>query len=454
MSVMVVKPLYTQAKNQWRHDARMRAIVGFALVLSASIPINFAIQLWAGLSTLKPFQVWLMASNLDTADSWTPMRAALDWVRTAPDGSLYHEIFFNRHLKFQYAPTSLLPFAGLDAIGLGTDPVFLNRINRLLLLFSAIGIGALTWILLPNSGRPHNNSIIRGFAALAIGGATFLFFPMTYGYLLGQLQVWNNALFIFACLAWALDKRIAAGVLIGMICLFKPQLSLFALWGLLRREWGFFLGLAITGAAGLVASVFLFGLQNNIGYLEVLSYISRHGEAHLSNHSINGLLHRLVGNDDGLIWRNDMFSPFHPVVYAGTLVTSAAILLIGLWPRGRLTGLNGLLQFQLAALAFTIASPLAWEPHYGVLAPILATLFCFVLGMPDRRTREAWLLGLSITFVLSANHWAFVGLFAHTPLLVLQSYLLFAGLGVMAMLWRATSATGAVSRDVRLNLVI
>src|ERR1700757_2124197 len=138
MSVMVVKPLYTQAKNQWRHDARMRAIVGFALVLSASIPINFAIQLWAGLSTLKPFQVWLMASNLDTADSWTPMRAALDWVRTAPDGSLYHEIFFNRHLKFQYAPTSLLPFAGLDAIGLGTDPVFLNRINRLLLLFSAI----------------------------------------------------------------------------------------------------------------------------------------------------------------------------------------------------------------------------------------------------------------------------------------------------------------------------
>jgi alpha-1,2-mannosyltransferase len=436
MLVMLVSPLYTKAKSQWRHDSRIPAIVGFALVLTALIPINLAIQFWTGISTLKPLQLWLMANHLDTADSWLPMRAALDWVRAAPDGSLYHEIFFDRHLKFQYAPTSLLPLAGLDAIGLGTDPVFLNRISRLLLLLSAAGIGALTWILLP--GRTHNDAMTRGSAALVVGCATFLFFPITYGYQLGQLQVWNNAIFVFACLAWVLDKRIAAGVLIGMICLFKPQLSIFALWGLLRREWGFFLGLTITGAAGLVASVFLFGLQNNIGYLEVLSYISRHGEAHLSNHSVNGLLHRLVGDDDGLIWRNDAFSPYHPVVYAGTLVTTAAILLIGLWPRGRLTGLNGLLQFQLAALAFTMASPLAWEPHYGVLAPIFATLFCFVLAMPDRRTRGLWLRGLAITFVVSANHWAFVGLFAHTPLLVLQSYLLFAGLGVMAMLWRAT----------------
>jgi hypothetical protein len=66
------------------------------------------------------------------------------------------------------------------------------------------------------------------------------------------------------------------------------------------------------------------------------------------------------------------------------------------------------------------------------------------LGMPHRRTREAWLLGLAATFALSANYRAFVGVFAHTPLLVLQSYLLFAGLGVMAMLWRATRAPGAV----------
>ena len=91
--------LYTQAKNQWRHDARMRAIVGFALVATALIPINLAIQFWTGISTLKPLQLWFMANKLDTADSWLPMRAALDWIHTAPDGSLYNEKLFARSLS-------------------------------------------------------------------------------------------------------------------------------------------------------------------------------------------------------------------------------------------------------------------------------------------------------------------------------------------------------------------
>jgi hypothetical protein len=30
---MLVSAVYTQAKNQWRHDARMRAIACFAIVL-------------------------------------------------------------------------------------------------------------------------------------------------------------------------------------------------------------------------------------------------------------------------------------------------------------------------------------------------------------------------------------------------------------------------------------
>jgi hypothetical protein len=84
---MLVSALYTQAKNQWRHDARIRAMVGFALVATALIPINLASQFWTGISTLKPLQLWFMANNLDTADSWLPMRAAFDWIHTAPEGS-------------------------------------------------------------------------------------------------------------------------------------------------------------------------------------------------------------------------------------------------------------------------------------------------------------------------------------------------------------------------------
>jgi alpha-1,2-mannosyltransferase len=443
--------LVERAKSLWDRDSRARTIAGFALLVATFVPLNLAMYYWTGVSTLKPLQLWLMVNDLAFDDSWLPMRTALKWIRTGPDGSLYDEVFFGRHVKFQYAPTSLLPLAGLDAVGLGSDAVVLNRISRLLLLLSAVGTGTLTRILLKHSSNgEQNDSLTPDLAALVVGGAAFLFYPLTHGYAIGQAQVWINALFVFAFLAWALDRRGLAGGMVGLICLLKPQYAIFVLWGLLRREWRFAAVLVTTGAAGLTASILLFGLRNNIEYLKVLSYISRHGEAILANQSFNGLLHRMVGNDDGLVWNMTGFPAFHPTVFVLTALSSILILLIGLWPGRRLSGVGDLLQFQLAALAFTIASPLAWEPNYGVLAPVFATLFCFVLAMPCGQTRRAWLLGLAATFTLSANPFGFVRFFAHTPLLVLQSYLLFAGLGVMAMLWRATKMRGPVVASQRM----
>jgi alpha-1,2-mannosyltransferase len=435
--------LVERARSLWDRDRRARTIAGLVLLVAIFVPINLAMYYWTGVSSLKPLQLWLMVNDLTFDDSWLPMRTALNWIRTGPDGSLYDEVFFGRHVKFQYALTSLLPLAGLGAVGLGSDAVVLNRISRLLLLLSAVGVGTLTWILLKRSSDgEQSDSLTPDLAALVVGGAAFLFYPLTHGYAIGQVQVWINALFIFACLAWVLEWRGVSGGMLGLICLLKPQFTIFVLWGLLRREWRFAAVLVATGAVGLTASVLLFGLQNNIEYLKVISYISRHGEAILANQSFNGLLHRMVGNDDGLVWNMTGFPTFHPTVFVLTALSSVVILLIGLWPGERLSGLGGLLQFQLAAVAFTIASPLAWEPNYGVLAPTFAALFCFVLAMPCGQTRRAWLMGLAAAFTLSANPFGFVRFFAHTPLLVLQSYLLFAGLGVMAMLWRATKILG------------
>jgi alpha-1,2-mannosyltransferase len=446
-----LRTLVERAKSLLDRDRRARTIVGFALLVATFVPANLAMYYWTGVSSLKPLQLWLTVNDLAFDDSWLPMRTALNWIRTGPDGSLYDEVFFGRHVKFQYAPTSLLPLAGLDAVGLGSDAVVLNRISRLLLLLSAVGVGLLTRILLKRcSNGEQNDSLTPDFAALVVGGAAFLFYPLTHGYAIGQAQVWINALFVFAFLAWALERRGVAGAMLGLICFLKPQYTIFVLWGLLRREWRFAAVLVATGAAGLTASVLLFGLRNNIEYLKVLSYISRHGEAILANQSFNGLLHRMVGNDDGLVWNMTGFPAFHPTVFVLTALSSIVILFIGLWPGQRLSGLSGLLQFQLAAVAFTIASPLAWEPNYGVLPPVFAALFCFVLAMPCGQTRRTWLVGLAATFTLSANPFGFVRFFAHTPLLVLQSYLLFAGLGVMAMLWRATKIHGAVLASQRM----
>src|SRR5215831_20082603 len=41
-------------------------------------------------------------------DSWRPMKAATAYSSSAPGCDIYEEIFFRRHIKFQYAPAALL----------------------------------------------------------------------------------------------------------------------------------------------------------------------------------------------------------------------------------------------------------------------------------------------------------------------------------------------------------
>src|SRR5262249_19800415 len=137
----------------WRDDPRARAILGLAVLLAVCVPINLALQGFFGISTLSPLRGWLTANAWAADDSWKPMAAADHWIKNgAPDGSLYQEVFFREHRKFQYAPTRLLPYAGLDALGLAPEPILLNRINRLLLLLSAIGVGVLAWMLMKRLG--------------------------------------------------------------------------------------------------------------------------------------------------------------------------------------------------------------------------------------------------------------------------------------------------------------
>lgn len=443
MAAGAIRSATDRAAALWREDPRWRIVLAFAALVALCVPLNVAIQLAEGLSVLRPLQVWLLENALVTDDSWRPMGAAYEWVKTGPDGSLYQEIFFERRYKFQYAPTSLIPYAALEAIGVAPTPLVFNIFNRVFLLVGALGLGAIAWILIRRAQPERADPALPAVAALVVAGASFLYFPLTYGYLLGQAQVWNNTLFILACLAWLFDRRMLAGVLIGLACLIKPQLAVLGLWGLLRRDWRFVAGLAGIGVAGLALSVPLFGWRNHIAYLDVLSYISRHGEAHLSNHAPNGLIHRIVGNDSGLTWSNEAFAPYNPVVYVATLISSLALLVVGLWPRRTQGATGGLMQLLFATIAITLASPLTWEPHLGVMAPALVVLFCLTLAMPAGKAKRDWLAALALVFVVSANHFPFVRVFAGTPLLVLQSYLLFAGLAIMAMLWRLGGARRA-----------
>src|SRR5258708_36733995 len=73
------------------------------------------------------------------------------------------------------------------------------------------------------------------------------------------------------------------------------------------------------------------------------------------------------------------------------------------------------------ALSVTMASPIAWEHHYGIIFPIFAALLASVIG---HRTR---LLLLAVSYVVMSNFFPFANLLAPKVVNVVQPYILFPG---------------------------
>jgi hypothetical protein len=186
--------------------------------------------------------------------------------------------------------------------------------------------------------------------------------------------------------------------------LLKPQFVLFMVWGLLRREWRFLAGWGSVAAVGGIASLAVFGLQNHLDYLAVLRALSRTGEAFIGNQSINGLLNRLLGTDETpALWKIHEFPLFNPIVYGGTLVSSALIIGAALLVPLRGKSASGLLDFLGAALSFTMASPIAWEHHYGILPVIYIAMMFALLNLSASRGRTLGLVTLLVSYIFTGH---------------------------------------------------
>jgi len=151
---------------------------------------------------------------------------------------------------------------------------------------------------------------------------------------------------------------------------------------------------------------------------------------------VNGLMNRLLFNGNNLEWLGKSFAPYNPVVYYSTVVSSAAILGTALlW---RIRQKPQLLDLALIFLSVTIASPVAWEHHYGILLPIFAVLIpAAIARRPFGKWTEAYLF--AAYFLVSQTLDLFTAQFANTHLNFLQSYLFFGAVMVLVLLYRLLS---------------
>ncbi|MGP1381922.1 MAG: glycosyltransferase family 87 protein [Thainema sp.] len=375
-------------------------------------------------------------------DSWEPMWSAFEQLKASPHMPLYAEVFFEQHTKFQYPLTSLLLFYGLQAILSPfhpDNPQLLYQILAIIswiffigLIFVSIQIFNTSLVWTKVISPPRNERILQTVLLILLG---LSFYPAIRAYSLGQIQAWINALFAVMLWCWMKEKKQISGVLGGLICLIKPQYAVILLWSLLRKQWRFAIAFMVTAAAGGLIAIALFGIENNLDYLKVLSYISKHGEAYYPNQSVNGLLNRLLFNGSNLKWTSDAFAPFNIWVYLGTLASSLLLLILALRPPQSKQLRGSTFDFATIALTTTMASPIAWEHHYGILLPIYA----FVLPQIFQyRIWANWTLPiLGLSYLLTSNYLYVAKHFAQLPLLnLLQSYLFFGSLLILLSLYR------------------
>ncbi len=374
-------------------------------------------------------------------DSLGAMLPALKSFAADPQVSPYEAVFFHGNVKFQYPLTSLLPLYLLERFGVSDDD--LSLIFNAVCCIALLGIILFSiWIALRliHSGRPTTSGwSTRAMVFITVTAACLLFYPIMHGMYLGQIQTILTFGFAAAFFCWISGREKTSGAILGVMALVKPQYALFLLWAALRKRFGALASGFAAISAGVIVSCCVFGFHNNMDYLKVLHFIGMHGESYVTNQSMNGVLNRLLFNGNSLIWNEEAFAPFNPIVYAGTALSFLALVGSSLffpWGPSRKSGAD---DFACCLLVATMASPIAWEHHYGILFPIFIWL---CLGKWAGRVPRSGVLLIALAYILTSDNIELFDGLASIPVLnIFQSYLFLGALLALIQLLKSPDET-------------
>jgi len=417
--------------NRWRALCPpIRALCVFLLLNGVGLNLLLAALPWTpGRKTVFNYTARTVMANGGT-DSWGQMATAVAEFRARPEGALYHEVFLRRHIRFPYPPTSLLLTYATEHLGLGF--AFLNLVSAMAVLATMALVAALLIGGFEDRASIGLNRADRNALFVVAVVSTLTFYPIVKGFALGQIQTWINLVLGLVLWLWISGRERSAGVLAGVTTVLKPHYGFLLLWAASRRRWTFCISFGATILLTGLVSLWVFGLHSHLDYLWMLSYVSRHGESYFANNAVNGFLHRLLFNGENLEWHEDRYPPMNEWVVGGTLVASATLVALCLVWRRREADAGGIVDLMSAVLTCVMASPVAWEHHYGVLLPIYAVLLPIVLRPP--RGPVVW---LAVSYVLTSNYFGVTKLAAGTWLNFVQSSLLFGAAMVVVCLYRS-----------------
>ena len=424
------RDLQIDAATPARSDRRLLWFV-LLNILAANVGIKLVAHFvfHTGVDEMR-IRYWHFFHFWQFTDSWGPMLGSVNYYLAHPNLPIYQAKLYDTLI---YPLTSILPLLWMKRAGMSDAAVY-----RALMYLSWLAVCAvvLLQVLIARTilRRDHSERLSwRAAVATALGA--FFFMPITLAFSLGQAQIFLDVFFAALVLFWVSGMERWAGFTMALLTMVKPQFGLLLLWAALRKKWNALAAGAVTLAAGTAVSIAAFGLENNLDYLRVLSGLSRKAQSHYANQSMFGLLNRAIFNGENLPYHPYVYPPFVPWVYYVTLATTAALIVLALaYPWGRRAGTMA--DLGAVGVVCVIATPMAWEHHYGVMLGIFAWLWFAVY-----RTGWGRVSWLAISWILIADFLSPFNYFAAMPVLnVLQSYMYFGALLLLGLLMRAKPA--------------
>ena len=364
-------------------------------------------------------------------DSWGPMLGSVNYYLAHPGLPIYQAKLYDTLI---YPLTSILPLYWMKRAGMGDPAVF-----HALMIASWIAVCAVVGLQVRIAVKVVGHAL-SWRAVVATAMAAFFFMPITLAFSLGQAQIFLDLFFTLLVLFWVEHKERPAGMMMALLAMVKPQFGLLLLWAALRRRWNALAAGVVTLAVGGAVSLAVFGVHNNLDYFGVLAGLSRKAQSHYANQSMFGLLNRAIFNGENLPYHPYIYPPFVPWIYYVTLATTAVLVLLALAYKWRARA-GGMADLGAVGIVCVIATPMAWEHHYGVMLPIFVWLWFGIY-------RAGWgsVVKLALAFVLIADFLAPFNFFAAIPVAnVLQSYMYFGALLLLWLLMRDAKAPGSES---------
>src|SRR5690606_22374215 len=155
-------------------------------------------------------------------DSWGPMVFALDEFDSIKDSStIYSKVFFEKQIKFQYPPTSLLIYRIPSDI-FNLPYLHFTGYYKLFSFISVFLIGLLSIkiysIVLKKLDLAFHNKIELYFNYLLIFLLCCLFYPLTRSFNLGQIQTLLTFSLTLSLLFYLQKKDSYSGIFLGLVC--------------------------------------------------------------------------------------------------------------------------------------------------------------------------------------------------------------------------------------------